>query len=44
MVGKVVEKGIVDGENQVRLDINVTNQNGEATCPGHAVVVLPSRA
>ncbi len=43
VVGKVVEKGVEDGENQVRLETNVVNQNGEATCPGHAVVVLPSR-
>jgi acyl dehydratase len=43
VVGKVVEKAVVDGENQVRLETNVMNQNGEATCPGHAVVVLPSR-
>jgi acyl dehydratase len=44
VVGKVVEKGAVGGENQIRLETNVLNQNGEATCPGHAVVVLPSRA
>ena len=43
VTGKVVEKGLVDGENQVRLEVNVVNQKGEATCPGHAVVVLPSR-
>jgi acyl dehydratase len=43
VTGKVVEKGVVDGENQVRLEVNVVNQKGEATCPGHAVVVLPSR-
>jgi acyl dehydratase len=43
VTGKVVEKGMVDGENQVRLEVNVVNQKGEATCPGHAVVVLPSR-
>jgi len=28
----------------VRLETNVMNQHGEATCPGHAVVVLPNRA
>ena len=43
VVGKVVGKEVVDGENQVRLETNVMNQNGEATCPGHAVVVLPGR-
>jgi acyl dehydratase len=43
VVGKVVELEAVDGENRVKLETNVMNQNGEATCPGHAVVVLPKR-
>ena len=43
VVGKVVEKDVVDGENRIKLTTNVMNQNGEATCPGHAVVVLPNR-
>jgi len=43
VVGKVIEKEVVDGENRVKLTTNVMNQNGEATCPGHAVVVLPNR-
>lgn len=43
VVGEVVEKEATDGENRVKLTINVTNQAGDATCPGHAVVVLPSR-
>jgi acyl dehydratase len=43
VVGKVVEKEVVDGENRVKLTTNVMNQAGEATCPGHAVVVLPNR-
>ena len=43
VVGKVVEKEVVDGENRVKLTVNVMNQAGEATCPGHAVVVLPNR-
>jgi acyl dehydratase len=43
VVGKVVEKEVVGGENRIRLTTNVMNQNGEATCPGHAVVVLPNR-
>ena len=43
VVGKVVAKGIVDGENQIRLETNVMNQAGEPTCPGHAIVVLPNR-
>ena len=41
VVGKVTEKVIEDGEQRVRLDINVVNQDGVPTCPGHAVVVLP---
>ncbi|MDE0190345.1 MAG: MaoC/PaaZ C-terminal domain-containing protein [Gammaproteobacteria bacterium] len=41
VVGEVTEKTVVDGENRVRLDINVVNQDGGATCPGHAVVVIP---
>ena len=41
VVGEVAEKAVEDGENKLRLTINVVNQQGEATCPGHAVVVLP---
>ena len=41
--GKVTEKKTENGENLVRLDMNVLNQNGEATCPGHAVIVLPNK-
>jgi len=44
VVGQVVEKAVVDGEHRVKLTTNVINQTGEATCPGHAVVALPSRA
>ena len=44
VVGEVVEKEVVDGENRIKLTTNVMNQNGEATCPGHAVVVLPNKA
>jgi acyl dehydratase len=43
VVGEVVETTVVDGENRVKLTTNVMNQHGEATCPGHAVVVLPNR-
>jgi acyl dehydratase len=39
--GKVTDKKVEDGENRVYLDMNVLNQNGDGTCPGHAVVVLP---
>lgn len=41
VVGKVTEKVVEDGEQRVRLEINVVNQDGVPTCPGHAVVVLP---
>ena len=44
VVGKVVEKTVVDGENRIRLEINVINQKGEPTCPGHAIVALPNRS
>ena len=43
VVGEIVEKSVVDGEHRLKLTTNVMNQNGEATCPGHAVVVLPNR-
>jgi len=43
VVAKVVEKEAAGGERRVKLTTNVMNQAGEATCPGHAVVVLPSR-
>ena len=41
VVGEVTEKVIEEGEQRVHLDINVVNQDGVPTCPGHAVVVLP---
>lgn len=44
VTGKVTDKKVEDGENRVYLETNVVNQLGEATCPGHAIVVLPSRA
>jgi acyl dehydratase len=43
VTGTVKEKKVEDGENRVYLDVNVVNQAGSATCPGHAVVVLPNR-
>jgi acyl dehydratase len=39
--GKVTGKQVVDGEHQVSLDLDVVNQDGQSTCPGHAIVVLP---
>lgn len=41
--GKVTEKKTENGENLVRLDINVMNQDGKGTTPGYAVLALPSR-
>ena len=41
--GVVSAKSVEDGEHLVTLDINVMNQDGAATAPGTAVVVLPSR-
>lgn len=43
VTGRVVEKTTENGENLVKLETNVLNQDGESTCPGHAVLVLPSR-
>lgn len=44
VTGRVTEKRVEDGENRVYLETNVVNQQGDATCPGHAIVVLPNRA
>jgi len=41
--GKVTEKKTENGENLVRLDINVMNQDGKGTAPGYAIIALPSR-
>ena len=41
--GKVVEKTQENGQNLVRLEVDVRNQEGQKTSPGHAVVALPSR-
>ena len=43
VTGTVVEKSTEGGEYRVKLETNVVNQHGEATCPGHAVLILPSR-
>jgi len=44
VTGRVVALDVVGDEGQVRLEIDVTNQAGESTCPGHAIVILPRRA
>jgi acyl dehydratase len=41
--GKVTEKKTENGENLVRVDINVMNQDGKGTTPGYAVMALPKR-
>ena len=41
VVGEITDKRTEDGERRVYLDINVVNQHGGTTCPGHAVVALP---
>ena len=43
VVGTVTEKKMADGEHQLVLDIDVVNQDGKKTCPGHAVVAVPAR-
>jgi acyl dehydratase len=40
---RVIEKVRESGGNLLRLEVNVVNQDGERTAPGHAVVALPSR-
>ena len=44
VTGKITDKRVEDGENRVFLEMNVVNQEGQPTCPGHAVVVLPNRS
>ena len=41
--GRVIDKRVEDGEYQVVCDFWATNQIGEITAPGQAIVVLPSR-
>jgi len=43
VTGTVTDKKVEDGERRVYLDLNVRNQTGADTCPGHAIVVLPGR-
>lgn len=43
VTGTVTGKTVEGDEHHIRLDIDVVNQNGDPTCPGHAVVVVPSR-
>jgi acyl dehydratase len=41
--GTVVDKMQVDGRNEVHLELSCSNQRGEQTTPGTAVVLLPTR-
>ena len=41
--GRVIDKRVVDGEHQVVCDFWATNQIGEITAPGQAIILLPSR-
>lgn len=40
VTGEVTEKTVEDGQQLVHLKMNVVNQDGDSTSPGHAVVVL----
>ena len=41
VVGEVSEKIEDDGKRIVKLDMNVVNDDGLSTCPGHAIIELP---
>jgi hypothetical protein len=41
--GRVINKGIEEGQHYIECEIWVENQKGEKTTPGTAVVILPSR-
>jgi len=41
--GTITDKKVENDERLVYLDVDVMNQDGKATTPGTAVVVLPSR-
>ena len=43
VTGTVTDKRVEGDEHCVYLKLNVINQDGKDTCPGHAIVVLPSR-
>ena len=43
-VGTVKEMRVELGEHLVYLEVDVVNQDGRSTTPGHAIVVLPSRS
>jgi acyl dehydratase len=43
VTGTVTDKRVEDGENRVYLKVDVVNQDGAPTCPGHAILVLTNR-
>ena len=43
VTGTVVDKVEVDGRHEVHLELACTNQRGEVSTPGTAVVLLPTR-
>jgi acyl dehydratase len=43
VTGKVVDKVEVEGRHEVHLELACTNQRGEVSTPGTAVVLLPTR-
>ncbi|MFN0091801.1 MAG: hypothetical protein ACKVWR_16280 [Acidimicrobiales bacterium] len=43
VVAQVTDKKVEEGEHRVYLKVDVVNQKGEPTCPGHAVVTVPAR-
>jgi acyl dehydratase len=43
ITGEVVDKRVEDGRGLVEIAMRGTNQRGEVTCPGTAIVALPSR-
>ncbi len=43
VTGMVTAKRVEEGKNRVYLVVDVINQTGAPTYPGHAIVVLPNR-
>ena len=43
VTGRVTGLRTEDGDHLVDIALDVLNQNGESTTPGHAIVALPSR-
>ena len=41
VTGKITDKQSQDGELLIFLEMNVINQAGEGTTPGHAIVAIP---